>query len=213
MLPSPPAAAAPRRLVMATRNPNKVRELQHLLADLAVEVLSLADRPDVPEVVEDGDTFAANAVKKASAVAAATRLPALADDSGLEVEALHGQPGVQSARYAGAGHDDAANNHKLLAALAGVPPTRRTARFRCAIALADPTGRPGAAVEVREGTCEGVILDAPRGQNGFGYDPLFLYPELGRTFAELTLEEKSRLSHRARALSAMLPVLREYLGG
>ena len=198
---------------MATRNRNKVRELQHLLADLGVEVLSLVDRPEVPDVVEDGDTFAANAVKKAHAVAAATGLPALADDSGLEVDALHGLPGVQSARYAGVGHDDAANNRKLLAALTGVPPARRTARFRCAIALADPTGALGAAVEVREGACEGVILDAPRGANGFGYDPLFLYPELGRTFAELTLEEKSRLSHRARATGAMLPALRAYLGG
>jgi len=198
---------------MATRNANKVRELRHLLRDLGVEVLSLADRPDVPEVVEDGETFAANARKKALAVAAATRLPALADDSGLEVDALGGQPGVQSARYAGAGHDDRANNQKLVEALAGVAPARRTARFRCAVALADPAGPLGAAVELREGSCEGVILDAPRGEHGFGYDPLFLYPELGRTFAELTLDEKSRLSHRARAMAAMLPVLRTYLGG
>jgi XTP/dITP diphosphohydrolase len=218
MTPAPPAPPGPpgdgpaRRLIVATRNRNKVRELGHLLADLGVEVLSLADRADVPEIVEDGDTFAANAVKKARAVAAATGLPALADDSGLEVDALHGQPGVQSARYAGAGHDDAANNHKLLGALAAVPPARRTARFRCAIALADPAGRLGAAVEVREGACEGVIIDAPRGDHGFGYDPLFLYPDLGRTFAELTLDEKSRLSHRAQALHAMLSVLREYFG-
>jgi XTP/dITP diphosphohydrolase len=205
--------AAPRRLVMATRNAHKVRELQHLLRDLNVEVLSLADRPDVPEVVEDGETFAANAATKARAVAAATRLPALADDSGLEVDALGGQPGVQSARYAGAGHDDGANNRKLLAALAGVAPAGRTARFRCAVALADPAGALGAGVELREGACEGVILDAPRGAHGFGYDPLFLYPELGRTFAELTLDEKSRLSHRARAMAAMLPVLRQFFGG
>jgi XTP/dITP diphosphohydrolase len=198
---------------MATRNGNKVRELQHLLRDLGVEVLSLADRPDLPEVVEDGTTFAANAEKKARAVAAATGLPALADDSGLEVDALDGQPGVQSARYAGAGHDDRANNEKLLAALAGVAPDRRTARFRCAVALADPAGRLGDAVELREGSCEGVIIDAPRGEHGFGYDPLFLYPELHRTFAELTLDEKSRLSHRARAMAAMLPVLRRYFGG
>jgi XTP/dITP diphosphohydrolase len=209
---SPPPAGS-RRLVVATRNRNKVREISHLLADLGVEVLSLADRPDVPEVVEDGDTFAANAVKKARAVAAATGLPALADDSGLEVDALGGQPGVRSARYAGAGHDDAANNRKLVAALAGVAPARRAARFRCAVALADPAGRLGSAALVREGACEGVIIDAPRGENGFGYDPLFLYPDLGRTFAELTLDEKSHLSHRARAMGAMLPVLRDYLGG
>jgi XTP/dITP diphosphohydrolase len=199
---------------MATRNRHKVRELAHLLADLGVEVLSLADRPDVPEVVEDGATFAANAVKKARAVAVATGLPALADDSGLEVDALGGQPGVQSARYAGGdGHDDAANNRKLLEALAGVAPARRTARFRCAVALADPAGRLGAAVEIREGACEGVIIDAPRGEHGFGYDPIFLVPELGRTFAELTLEEKSGRSHRARAMGAMLPLLRSYFGG
>ena len=193
---------------MATRNRNKVRELAHLLADLDVEVISLADRPEVPDVVEDGDTFTANAVKKARAVAAVTGLPALADDSGLEVDALHGLPGVQSARYAGVGHDDAANNRKLLAALAGVPPARRTARFRCAIALADPTGALGAAVEVREGACEGVILDAPRGTGGFGYDPHFLDPATGLTAAELPLERKNELSHRGKAMRALIARLR-----
>jgi XTP/dITP diphosphohydrolase len=164
-------------------------------------------------VEEDGETFAANAAKKAREVAAAAGLPALADDSGLEVDALDGAPGVRSARYAGAGHDDAANNRRLLAELAGVPTARRTARFRCAVALADPRGPLGDTVEIREGACAGVILESPRGHNGFGYDPLFLYPELGRTFAELSLEEKGRLSHRARALAAMLPVLRAYLVG
>ncbi|HEY3352577.1 MAG TPA: XTP/dITP diphosphatase [Polyangia bacterium] len=199
-------SAPPVRLVVATRNRNKVRELAPLLAGLDVTLLTLADLPELPEVVEDGATFAANAAKKARVIAAATGRPVLADDSGLEVDALGGAPGVRSARFAGAGHDDGANNARLLAELAGVPAERRTARFRCAMALVD-----GGAAIVREGACEGVILDAPRGGGGFGYDPLFLYPPLGRTFAELSVDEKNRLSHRARATAAILPELRARL--
>jgi XTP/dITP diphosphohydrolase len=205
------SAAAPLRLIVATRNANKVRELTPLLGDLGVEVLSLADFPGLPEVVEDGASFGANAAKKAYVIAASIGLPALADDSGLEVDVLGGRPGVRSARYAGVGHDDRANNARLLGELIDVPPAERTGRFRCAIALADTADPAGWTLIVREGTCDGVILDAPRGASGFGYDPLFLYPPLGRTFAELSVEEKNRLSHRARAIAAILPLVRAHL--
>ena len=162
----------------------------------------------MPEVVEDADTFAGNATKKAREVSAATGLPALADDSGLEVDALGGAPGVYSARYAGDAHDDAANNAKLLAALAGVPAERRTARFRAVLALADVRGPLGATGAITaDGACEGVILDAPRGTGGFGYDPLFFAPELGMTFAEAGTGTKSQLSHRARAMPRSKPKL------
>jgi XTP/dITP diphosphohydrolase len=169
----------------------------------------------VPDVIEDADTFAGNAAKKAREVSAATGLPALADDSGLEVDALGGAPGVYSARYAGAGHDDAANNAKLLAALAGVPSARRTARFRAVLALADVGGALGSEVITADGACEGVILEAPRGTGGFGYDPLFFAPELGMTFAEAGVGRygKRDLSHRARAMQAIKPRLLAYLLG
>jgi XTP/dITP diphosphohydrolase len=194
--------------VFATRNRGKLVELRELLP--GVEVRSLDDI-HVPDVVEDADTFAGNASKKAREVSQATGLPALADDSGLEVDALGGAPGVYSARYAGAGHDDAANNTKLLAALAGVPAEKRTGRFRSVLALADVTGPLGNEVITADGTCEGVILDAPRGTGGFGYDPLFYSPELGMTFAEAGVGPKNDLSHRARAMRAMKPRLLEYL--
>ncbi len=197
-----------RPLVFATRNRGKLVELRELLP--GIEVRSLDDI-HVPDVVEDADTFAGNAAKKAREVSHATGLPALADDSGLEVDALGGAPGVYSARYAGHGHDDAANNAKLLAALAGVPAEKRTARFHAVLALADVTGPLGAQVLTADGTCEGVILDAPRGTGGFGYDPLFFAPELGMTFAEAGVGPKSDLSHRARAMKAMKPRLLEYL--
>ena len=196
-----------RPLVFATRNRGKLVELRQLLPDVPVLSLDELDRV-VPEVVEDADTFVGNATKKAREVSAATQLPALADDSGLEVDALDGAPGVYSARYAG---DDAANNAKLLAMLAGVPADRRTARFRAVLALADTTGGLGDRVITAEGTCEGVILDAPRGTGGFGYDPLFFAPELGMTFAEAGVGPKSDLSHRARAMRAMKPQLLAYL--
>jgi len=201
-----------RPLVFATRNQGKLVELRELLAGL--DVLSIDEAAarigrTIPEVVEDADTFAGNAAKKAREVAAITRLPALADDSGLEVDALGGAPGVLSARYAGVGHDDAANNAKLLAALVGVPADRRTARFRAALALADVDG----TLLTADGTCEGVILTAPRGTGGFGYDPLFFAPELGMTFAEAGVGSKSQLSHRARAMAAIKPQLVAYLRG
>jgi XTP/dITP diphosphohydrolase len=202
-----------RPLVFATRNQGKLVELRQLLPDVDVIDIEEAARRiggEIPEVIEDADTFAGNAAKKAREVSAITQLPALADDSGLEVDALGGAPGVYSARYAGvSGHADAANNTKLLAALAGV--TQRTARFRASLALADVTGPLGDDVITADGVCEGIILDAPRGTGGFGYDPLFLVPDLGQTFAELGVGTKGDLSHRARAMRAIKPRLLEYL--
>ncbi len=192
------------RLVFATRNRGKLAELRALLADMPIDVLSLDD-VEVPEVEETETTFAGNAALKARAVNAATGLPALADDSGLEVDALDGAPGVQSARYAGVHGDDEANNDKLLAALADVPDDRRTGRFRSALALAD-----GDTLLEADGTCEGRVLRERRGTGGFGYDPLFYAPELGATFAELGVGIKNGLSHRARAMKAMKPLLIEY---
>lgn len=195
-----------RPLVFATRNRGKLVELRALLPGIDVRSL---DDVHVPEVIEDADTFVGNASKKAREVSAATGLPALADDSGLEVDALNGAPGVYSARYAGEPHDDQKNNAKLLAALANV--TNRTARFRSVLALADVTGPLGNEVITADGVCEGVILDAPRGTGGFGYDPLFYSPELGMTFAEAGVGPKNDLSHRARAMRAIKPRLLEYL--
>jgi len=194
-----------RPIVFATRNRGKLVELRELLPEL--EVLSIEEAEArighaIPEVIEDQPTFAGNATKKAREVARATALPALADDSGLEVDALGGAPGVISARYAGPGQDDAANNAKLLAQLAGVPAEKRTARFRCALAFHDPFFDID---KTFEGTCEGTILDAPRGTGGFGYDPLFYSPELGMTFAEAGVGTKNDLSHRARAMQKMKP--------
>ncbi len=194
------------RLLFATTNAGKLRELRGLVGD-AVEVLSLKEVPPVPEPVEDGATFEENAEKKARAYSRATGLPALADDSGLCVDALGGRPGVHSARYAEG--DDRARYEKLLAELAQVPDAQRTASFRCALCLVLPDG--SAHVEV--GRCEGRIDRTPRGSHGFGYDPVFLLPELGKTLAELTPEEKSGLSHRGQAFKKMRPYLLARLGG
>ncbi len=199
------------RLMLATGNAGKVRELTDLLAlhlDMAgVLLLTPRDWPSpLPDVAETGATFAENARLKADALAAATGLPALADDSGLCVDALNGAPGLYSARWAGADATDADRNAKLLLSIAGVPPERRTARFVCAAALAVP----GAGTVTAEGVCGGIVLDAARGTDGFGYDPLFLLPGLGKTMAELTTGEKNRLSHRALAvagLSSHFPLL------
>ena len=195
-------------LLFATHNPGKVTELVELFAGIdGIEVHSLAGY-DVPEVEEDGSTFADNAAKKALAVSAATGLPALADDSGLEVDALGGAPGVHSARYAGEHGDDAANNARLKAAMQDQP--LRSARFRSALALADCQGALGQRVLLASGACEGEILQEPRGDGGFGYDPLFYSPELGATFAEAGVGSKNQISHRARAMAEMLPKLIEY---
>jgi XTP/dITP diphosphohydrolase len=199
-----------RRLVFATRNKGKLVELRDLLAGLDVISIDEVGR-EIPDVIEDAETFVGNASKKAREVSLATGLPALADDSGLEVDALDGAPGVYSARYAGEPHSDAANNAKLLAALTGVAPAKRTARFRAVLALADVTGPLGNEIITADGTCEGVILTAPRGTGGFGYDPLFFAPELDMTFAEAGIGSKSELSHRARAMRAIKPKLVAYL--
>jgi XTP/dITP diphosphohydrolase len=189
-----------RRLLLASGNPGKLVELQALLRGLPVEVVS---RPDLPDVAETGETFVENAILKAHAAALWSGEWALADDSGLEVDALDGAPGVLSHRYAGPDATDAERNARLLAELAGVPDARRTARFRCAVALAAPDGR----VWTAEGTCEGKIAHAPRGEHGFGYDPIFRLPDLNRTMAELLPAEKNHLSHRARALTAMAEII------
>jgi len=194
--------AAPT-LVMATRNPGKVRELRDLLDDLGVTLLSLADFPELPEIVEAGATFAENAAAKALEVARGTGRPALADDSGLVVDALGGRPGVFSARYA---QDvtaprpptDADNWQKLLQEMRDVPWEARGARFVCEIALARPDGRLFRV----QGECAGRIAFAPRGNQGFGYDPVFWVPEYNATMAELGPAVKNRISHRARALAA-----------
>lgn len=196
-------------LVAATGNAGKLRELRTLLADPALDLRSLADYPDVPAVVEDGESFLANARRKAHAVARHVGLPALADDSGLEVDALGGLPGVRSARFAadaGGAAGDAANVALLLERLRSVPAERRSARFRCAIVVARPDGGELCA----EGACEGRIAEAPRGGGGFGYDPVFLWGE--RTFAELDREEKDRVSHRAQAIAALRERLAAFLG-
>ncbi len=187
------------KLLFATGNAHKLRELRELVSPLGIEVCAPADVGGIPEVDEDQPSFAGNAGKKARSAHAATGLPALADDSGLEVDALSGAPGVHSARYAGSAHDDHANNDKLLAALAGVPEERRTARFRCVLALVDEQG----TLSFAEGTCEGSIAHAPRGTNGFGYDPLFLVAGGPRTLAEFSPEEKHQVSHRGHAMRAL----------
>jgi len=183
-------------LVIATRNRKKVEEIRRILEGVAVELLSLDDFPGCPEVAEDADTFEGNAVKKAIEVAHFTGKPSVADDSGLEVYALKGAPGVLSARYAGTGADDQKNLAKLLAELQGTEKSRRGGHFVCVIALAFPNGR----VETFHGVAEGRIGTEPRGFNGFGYDPVF-YPRGHRaTFAEMSADEKDALSHRGIAL-------------
>lgn len=189
----------PRTLVIGTRNRGKFREIAAILAPLEVDLVPLDAFDDVPAVPETGETFEANARAKALGYARATDRWALADDSGLVVDALGGAPGVRSARYGGEQGDDAANNAALMRALADHPPETWTARFRCVMALATPDR----VLAVTEGTCEGVITDTPAGSNGFGYDPHFSLPDHGRTMAQLPPQEKNRISHRARALAAM----------
>jgi XTP/dITP diphosphohydrolase len=188
----------PPRLVLATLNPGKARELAELLAGVPYELVPLSAVAGAALPEESEDTYEGNALLKARAACRLTGARALADDSGLEVDALGGAPGVQTARYGGAGLTDADRYRRLLDALAGVPTPRRTARFRCVIAIVDPGG--GEALV--EGRVEGLIAEAPRGGHGFGYDPVFLYPPLGKTFGELTADEKAPLSHRGRAVAA-----------
>ena len=202
-----PRRKIPDTLVLATRNKGKVREFRALLRDFPLEIRSLEEFPEAPEVQETGKTFLDNAFKKAYEIAKALGCLALADDSGLEVDALGGAPGVYSARYAGEAATDEENNRKLLKELEGVPLNKRTARFRCVIVVCDPHG----AWLKAEGTWEGLITFEPRGHFGFGYDPVFLIPELGKTAAEIPPKLKNQLSHRANALRELLNLLPSFL--
>src|SRR5688572_19612488 len=197
-----------RELVLATRNRHKAEELAALLRDLHIRIHTMDEFPHLPEVIEDGDTCEANAIKKARSVSQATGLLAVADDTGLEVDALDGRPGVYAARYAGehATYED--NWRKLLKELTGVPRDRRTARFVTVAALASPSEIVGIAV----GQLQGLIAEQPAGARGFGYDPVFFVRELGKTLAEMSSEEKNRISHRAKAFAQVRNLLQNRLG-
>ncbi|HLJ11048.1 MAG TPA: RdgB/HAM1 family non-canonical purine NTP pyrophosphatase [Planctomycetaceae bacterium] len=197
-------------IVLGSRNLKKTREVAEILAPHGVVLESVALFPQIAEVVEDGETFAENAAKKACLPARQLARWVIGEDSGLMVDALGGRPGVYSARFSGPGATDESNNRKLMAELAGVPPERRTAAYVCSIALADPTGALCLAAEAR---CRGVIVSEPRGDGGFGYDSYFLIREYHRTFGELPSRVKHRISHRARALSAFIPGLLKRLYG
>jgi XTP/dITP diphosphohydrolase len=199
-------------LVLATKNPGKVREFRALFWDLPrLRVHALDELGKLPDVLEDGKTFEENAIKKAREIAAATGMLALADDSGLEVDALGGKPGVYSARYAGRQGNDEANNDKLLADMSHVLDGERRARYRVVLVLADPTGPLGDSVHIESGVCEGEILRARRGSEGFGYDPLFRPEGHTESMAELAPDEKNSISHRAMASTKMRAFLGEYL--
>lgn len=191
-------------IVLATRNQNKIKEIKALLGNGDFEISSLLDFPDIPQIGERGATFSDNAITKAREVAKRTGIISMADDSGLEVYALDGKPGVRSARFSGEKVNYDSNNQKLLKLMSNLPREKRGACFRCVIAIAWPDGR----IQTVEGRCEGEIAFEPRGTNGFGYDPVFIDPASGKTFAELTPQEKNRISHRAKALSKAQKVLR-----
>jgi len=193
------------KLVLATGNKNKVRELQELLADLPFTVVTIEEYPGLVMPEEDQTTFAGNAALKAEEVSLFSGELALADDSGLEVDALGGRPGVYSARYAGEEGNYAANNRLLLQELSGLPPEQRAARFVCAIAITIP----GDQTYIIEEECPGVIAQELKGEGGFGYDPLFIYPPAGLTFAEMRAAEKNQVSHRGRALKRARELLRK----
>lgn len=195
-------------LLIATHNQGKLREYRALLADLPLTVVNLDEAGIAFDVDETGTTFAENALLKARAYAQATGLLTWADDSGLEVDALDGAPGVYSARYAGPGASDEDRYRKLVRELAAMPAAPRTARFRCVVALVTPDGQ----AYTTDGTCEGEIIDEPRGSHGFGYDPVFFLPELDQTMAELPPEVKNRISHRGRASVAARELLARLLG-
>jgi XTP/dITP diphosphohydrolase len=195
------------QLLVATRNRDKLKEIGAILADLELEILSAADVRNAPEIVEDAPTVRDNAIKKAVESAKATKMLTLADDTGLEVDALNGEPGVRSARYAGEEASYHENNRKLLAALHGIAVEKRSARFRCVIAIADEKG----LVDTVEGICNGVIVDQERGGGGFGYDPLFIPDGQVKSFGELSPDVKNRISHRAKALQKALAVLSRYV--
>ncbi len=194
------------KLLLATNNPGKVREYKSLLRGIPYEIVTPAEQGITTEIEEAGVSFEENARLKATTLSRESGLLSLADDSGLEVDALGGEPGVLSARYAGEGASDIDRINYLLARLKDVPEEKRTARFQCVVAIAAPDG----AVELCSGECRGVIATEPRGNNGFGYDPIFYVPELGKTMAELPPEEKNRISHRARAAAKARELLMKF---
>lgn len=194
-----------KQIVLATRNKGKIKEFRELFTPMGIEVLSVDEVSQVPEVEEDGDTFAANAIKKAETISQAIGMPALADDSGLEVDALQGQPGVLSARFAGIHATDEENNRKLIGMLENIPLEKRTARFVCVLAFAIP----GQKTITAQGVCEGLILTEPKGNGGFGYDPYFYVPQRKQTMAQLSPVEKNKISHRGQALLKLEKVVRE----
>lgn len=203
-----------KKIVLATHNLGKVVELERLLngADLDVQVMGLRDFPDLPDVDETGSSFVENALIKARAVRDVTQLPALADDSGLCIDALNGNPGIFSARWAGVHGDDKANVQKVLLELSELTNPTMTAHFRCAVALVFPTGHRRSDEEiVHEGEMLGHIVTTPRGENGFGYDPIFQPLGIDKTTAELQADIKDRISHRGKAFQAMVPELREFI--
>ncbi|MGB7062416.1 MAG: XTP/dITP diphosphatase [Candidatus Zixiibacteriota bacterium] len=194
-----------KRIVLATNNKHKIKEIKDILSGLAAEILTLEDFPGAPRVEETGETLEENAILKAEAIHRFTGLPSLADDSGLEVDALQGAPGVLSSRFAGEHCSYADNNRKLLRLMADVPQNRRTARFVCVVAwMKDPEN-----ITTVKGEVEGIIALKERGENGFGYDPLFYLPDLNKTFAQLSFEEKNRISHRARAFGKAGDLIRK----
>lgn len=196
-----------KELLVATKNAGKLREIRELLKDFDLKITSLADYPDAPEIVEDGTTFRANAVKKARVIGTFSGKLVMGEDSGLQVKALGNRPGVYSARFSGEGATDEKNNRKLLSSLQGVPLSRRQARYRCCVALCDGPKLIG----VVDGSCSGRIALASEGGNGFGYDPLFLIPRYKKTFGQLDPAIKAQISHRARALKKLQSFLRKYL--
>ena len=196
-------------IVIATSNQNKLKEFRSLLKGYPVTILSLKDFPDIPAIVEDGESFYENALKKATTVARYTKKLTIADDSGIEVEELGGRPGVYSSRFAGEDATDEENNSKLLKELKGVSPDMRGACFKCVLVVA----KSYEETDFVEGECRGIIIDELRGDYGFGYDPLFLVPEYNKTFSEIEPEEKNKISHRARALKKLLELLPRYLSG
>lgn len=196
-----------KKLIIATNNEGKVEEIRELLAGLQVNILFLKDIKGVPSVDEDGDTFAANALKKAREICNYCGEVTLADDSGLEVEALGGLPGVRSARFAGPLTDDEKNNRLLLEKLQHIPEHKRKAFFRCSIAIVSPGGES----EIIEESCAGKIATEPRGTGGFGYDPLFIYEPSGLTFAQMDAEFKNKISHRGKAIQKIRPVIKKFI--
>lgn len=194
------------KIVLATRNRHKIEEIKTILGDLPFEIVTLNDFPHCPELPEEGHTLEENSLMKALAVHRLTTLPSLADDSGLEVFYLRGRPGVRSARYAGENVTDEENNEKLLQEMRGVAPRRRSAQFRAVLTLVGERFQ-----ETTEGVCRGRLAESPRGTNGFGYDPIFLPEGFVRTYAELSSEEKNKISHRAKALEKMREGLKKYL--